>query len=138
MSILQSHDSSNTSYFFNHRTYAPKTKESDGYSVVITIYPCAEGNRLIQVSAYFHLSLSKKVYIKCERSCRDATESLCLPKTNTKMPTRKRMMRQMSQIMTNSEIHLHHCLCESTGFKIGRSSHQRCSITKMFLNISQN
>ena len=47
-----------------------------------------EQNWLIQVSAYFHPSLSAKLYIKRERSCRDATESLRSPKINTKMPTR--------------------------------------------------
>ena len=40
--------------------------------------------------------------------------------------------------MTNLEIRLHNCLCESRGFKIGRSSHQRCSIKKVLLKISQN
>ena len=33
--------------------------------------------------------------------------------------------------MTSSEIHLHHFLCESRGFKIGKSSHRRCSIKKV-------
>ena len=137
MSILQSHDSSNTSYFFNHRTYAPKTKESDGYSVVITIQPCAEGNRLIQVSAYFHLSLSKKVYIKLRKKLSRCNGKLVLAKSKHENASQKKN-DEMSQIMTNSEIYLHHCLCESTGFKIGRSSHQKCSIRKMFLNILQN
>ena len=40
--------------------------------------------------------------------------------------------------MSNSEIHLHHCLCESTAFKVGKSSHRRCSVKKMFLKILQN
>ena len=31
---------------------------------------------------------NKKSYFKCERSRRYATESLCSPKINTKMPTR--------------------------------------------------
>ena len=36
----------------------------------------------------------------------------------------------MSRIVSDSEIHLHHCVCESRGFKIGRSNHQRCSVKK--------
>ena len=40
--------------------------------------------------------------------------------------------------MTNLEIHLHNCLCESRGFKIARSSHQRSSIKKVFLTLLQN
>ena len=44
----------------------------------------------------------------------------------------------MKQIVTNLEIHLHSCLCESRGFKIARSSHRRCSIKKVFLRILQN
>ena len=90
---------------------------------------------LIQVSAYFH-PLSKKVCIKCE-SCRDATESLCSPKINTKTTTRTKN-DEMNQSVTNSNIHLYHCLCVSKGFIIARSSHQRCSIKKVLLKISQN
>ena len=45
---------------------------------------------------------------------------------------------EMSKIVSNSEIHLHHCLCESRGFKIGRSNHRRCSVKKVFLKILQN
>ena len=56
-------------------------------------------------------------------------ESLCLPKINTKMPTRTKTVG-MSRIVSDSEIHLHHCVCESRGFKIGRSNHQRCSVKK--------
>ena len=44
----------------------------------------------------------------------------------------------MSKIVSNSEIHLHHCLCESTAFKVGKSNHRRCSVKKMFLKILQN
>ena len=40
--------------------------------------------------------------------------------------------------MTNLEIDLHNCLCESRGFKIARSSHQRSSIKKVFLTLLQN
>ena len=45
---------------------------------------------------------------------------------------------ELSKIVSNSEIHLHHCLCESTAFKVGKSSHRRCSVKKMFLKILQN
>ena len=104
--------------------------------MVITIEVCADGNWLIQVSAYFYPSLSKKVYyIKCKRSRRDAMESLCLLKINTKMPTRTKTV-EMNKIVTNLEIQLHHFLCESR--RIGRSSHGRCSIKKVFLKILQN
>ena len=44
----------------------------------------------------------------------------------------------MSKIVSNSEIHLDHCLCESRGFKIGKSNHRRCSVKKVFLKILQN
>ena len=97
-SILQSRDSSKASYFLNHRSYASETEQGAGYSVVITIEVFTEGNRLMQVSAYFHL-LSKNICIKCERSCRDATESLCSPKKTTKTPTRTKN-DEMNQIMT--------------------------------------
>ena len=60
-----------------------------------------------------------------------------LPKINTKRPTRTESV-EMSKIVTVSEIHLHHCLWESRGFKIGRSSHRRCSIKKLLLKILQN
>ena len=80
--------------------------------------------------------LVKKVHTKCERSRRDTTESLFSPKINTKIPTRTRNF-EMNQIVTNSEINLHHCFCESRGFKIGRSRHRKCSIKKVFLKISQ-
>ena len=36
----------------------------------------------------------------------------------------------MSNIVSNSESHLHHCLCESRGFKIGKSNQRRCSVKK--------
>ena len=86
-SILQSHDNSKNSYILNCRVCALETKQSAGYSVVATIELCAEGNWLIRILASFH-PLSKNVYVKFERSCRDATENLCPPKINTKMPTR--------------------------------------------------
>ena len=63
-------------------------------------------------------------------------KNLCLPKINTKMPTRTKSV-EMSKIVSNSEIHLHHCLCESRGFKTGRSNHQRCSVKKMFLKVNR-
>ena len=83
--------------------------------------------------------------LKKPRMPRDATESLCLPKkqkkppknTHTKMLIRTKSV-EMNKIVTNSEIHLHHCLCESRGFETGRSSHRRCSIKKVFLKILQN
>ena len=83
------------------------------------------------------LSFSVKKCIIYLRSRRDAMESLCLPKINTKMPTRTKSVER-SKIASNSEIHLHHCLCESRGLKIGRSNHRRCSVKKVFLKILQN
>ena len=41
-------------------------------------------------------------------------------KKPVKMSTRTKNV-EMRKIMSNSEIHLHHCLCESRGFKIGKS-----------------
>ena len=64
-------------------------------------------------------------------------ENLCLPKINAKMPTTTKNAKT-SKIVSNSEIHLHHCLCESSGFKIGKSNHQRCSVKKVYLKILQN
>ena len=64
-------------------------------------------------------------------------ESLYLPKINKKMLTRTNNT-ELSKIVSNSEIHLHHCLCESTAFKVGKSNHRRCSVKKMFLKILQN
>ena len=83
-------------------------------------------------------SFVKKVYIKSERSCRNATESLCSPKINTKAPTRTKN-DETNYIVTNSETHVYHCLCGSRDFMIGKSSHRRRrSIKKVFLKISQN
>ena len=64
-------------------------------------------------------------------------ESLYLPKINKKMLTRTNNT-ELSKIVSNSEIHLHHCFCESTAFKVGKSNHRRCSVKKMFLKILQN
>ena len=64
-------------------------------------------------------------------------ESLYLAKINTKMLTRTKIV-EMSKVVSNSEIHVYHCLCESRGFKIGRSKHRRCSVKKAFLKILQN
>ena len=75
--------------------------------------------------------------LKKPQKPRDATESLCLPKIKKNMPTRTNSV-EMNKIVTNSEIHLHYCLCESRGFKTGRSSHQGCSIKKVFLKLLQN
>ena len=47
------------------------------------------------------------------------------------MPIRAKSV-EMNMILTNSEVHLHHLLCESRGFKFGRSNHLRCSIKKLF------
>ena len=63
-------------------------------------------------------------------------ESLYLPKINAKMLTRTNNT-ELSKIVSNSEIHLHHCLCESRAFKVGKSNHRRCSLKKMFLKILQ-
>ena len=70
-------------------------------------------------------------------SRRDATERLCLPKINAKMPTRTKYP-EMNKIVSNSEIHLHHCLCESRGFKIGKNNHRRCSVKKVLLKVFQH
>ena len=87
--------------------------------------------KLVNLSiSYIHPSLSKQLYIKCERSRRHATESFFSSKIDTKMPTRTKSV-EMNQIVTNSEIHLHHFLCESRDFKIGRSSRLRCSLKKV-------
>ena len=56
---------------------------------------------------------------------------------NAKMPARTKNA-EMSKIVSNSEIHLDHCLCESRGFKIGKSNHRKCSVKKVFLKILQN
>ena len=56
-------------------------------------------------------------------------ESLYLPKINTKMLTRTKSA-EMSKIVIDSEIHLHHCLCKPRGFKIGRSNQRKCSVKK--------
>ena len=71
----------------------------------------------------------QKTVFQMWRSDRNGTEGLCFPKTNTKMPSRTKNV-EMNWIVTNSETHLHNCPCESRGFKIGRSSHRRCSIKK--------
>ena len=60
-------------------------------------------------------------------------ESICLPNINI---TRTKSI-EMSKIVSNSEIHLHHCLCEFRGFKIGRSNHRMCSVKKVFFKILQ-
>ena len=79
-----------------------------------------------------HFFRTKNFYFKCARSHRDATEGLRLPETNTKMPTIAKNV-DVNKIVTNSEIHLHNCLCESRGFKIGRRSNRRCSMKKGIL-----
>ena len=62
---------------------------------------------------------------------------LTLTKNKHKMPTRTKSV-EMSKIMANSEFHLHHFLCESRGFKIGRSSHRRYLVKKVFSKILEN
>ena len=42
----------------------------------------------------------------------------------------KKRWDELNKIVTNSEIHLYHCLCEPRSFKTGRSNHLRCSIKK--------
>ena len=44
----------------------------------------------------------------------------------------------MSKILGNSEIHLHHCLCESRGLNTVKSNQRRCSVKRVFLKILQN
>ena len=56
---------------------------------------------------------------------------------NKKIPTRTKSAK-INRILTNSEIRLHHCLCESSCFKAGRNSQQRCSVKKLLLKILQN
>ena len=67
--------------------------------------------------------------LKKPRTPRDAKKTKKKPPKNahTKMLTRTKSA-EMNKIVTNSEIHFHHCLCESRGFKTGRSSQRRCSI----------
>ena len=48
-------------YLHFHKAYGSQTLQDTGYSVVFKIEVCAEGNWLIQVSAYFYPSLSKKI-----------------------------------------------------------------------------
>ena len=60
-----------------------------------------------------------------------------MPKINTKMLIRTKSV-EMSKTVSNSEIHLHHCLCESSGFKIGRSNQQMCVVKEVFLKILEN
>ena len=63
---------------------------------------------------------------------------LVLAENKHQMPTRTKSV-EMSKIVSNSKIHLRHCLCESRGFiKIGRSNHQRCSVQKVFMKVLQN
>ena len=82
------------------------------------------GGKLANPSISLFLSFFvKKVYIKCLRSRGNAMESLCSPKIKAKIRSRTKNV-EVSKIVTNSEIHLHDCLCESSDFKIGRSSHQ--------------
>ena len=123
------------SYLLNNR-HGPWTPKLAGWWLFCTYYvrSFAEGNRLIQVLAYFHPFWSKKAYIKCEKSRTYTAKSLRSTKINTTMPSRTKSV-EINQIVTNSEIHLHQCLCESRGFKIGRRSHRRCSIKKIQISL---
>ena len=94
-------------------------------------------NRSISLFLSFSVKKNIYIYIKCERSRRDATESLCSPKINTNMQPRLKHV-EMNKIVTNSEIHSHHCFCESRDFKIGRSSHWSLLMKKVFFKILQN
>ena len=78
----------------------------------------------------------RKFYFLNHRAVEIQKESLCSPKIKTKMPTRTKNV-EMKNIVTNLEIHLHYRPCEPSGFKIGRSSHRRCSMKKVFLKILQ-
>ena len=71
----------------------------------------------------------RKLYFLNHRAVEIQKESLCSPKIKTKMPTRTKNV-EMKNIVTNLEIHLHYRPCEPSGFKIGRSSHWRCSMKK--------
>ena len=57
-----SRDKSKTLYLHFLKTCGSQPWEDTGYSAVVTIEVCAEGNWTIEVSAYFYPSLSKKVY----------------------------------------------------------------------------
>ena len=46
-----------------NKAYGSQTQQDTGYSVVITIGVCAEGNWLIEASVYFYPSLSKEYNI---------------------------------------------------------------------------
>ena len=59
----KSRDDNSKTYLHFHKDCGSQTQKDTGYSVVITIEVCAEGNWLIQVSAYFYPSLSKKYNI---------------------------------------------------------------------------
>ena len=56
-------DNSKTLYLHFHKAFGSQTQQDNGYSVFITIEVCAEGNSVIQVSAYFYPSLPNKYNI---------------------------------------------------------------------------
>ena len=53
-------DKSKLLYLHFLKACGSETQEDTGYSVIVTIEVCPEGYWIIQVSAYFHPSLSKK------------------------------------------------------------------------------
>ena len=56
-------DNSKTLYLHFHKAYGSQTQQDTGFSVVITIEICAEGNWLIQAQACFYPSLPKEYNI---------------------------------------------------------------------------
>ena len=54
-----------------------KTYEDTGYSLVVTIGVCAEENLIIQVSAYFYTSLSKKYIISKVKETAEIQRKAC-------------------------------------------------------------
>ena len=105
------------------KTCGYQIQEDTGYSVVATTEICAEGNWIIQVSAYFYPSLSKKsmLYQMLKKSPR-YNGKLALTKNKHKNANTRTKSVEINKILTNSEIRLHHCLCESSCFKTRTSS----------------
>ena len=76
------------------------TRQDNGLPIEV----CEEEYWIMQISAYLYPSLTKK-YISnvkeaIDAKTKDATESLCLPKMNTKKPTRTNSV-EMKKIVTN-------------------------------------
>ena len=85
-----------------------------------------------RISLFLSFFVKKSIIYLILKKRSGCNGKLVLGKINTKMPTRTKSV-EMSKIVSNSEIHLHHWLCESSGFKIGRSNHRRCSIKRYSL-----